>query len=249
MSTDKQPSVARRDPADLAPSVDRDWANEFILELRMLDVPGHRIGDALVTVEAHVRDSGEAVGEAFGDAIAYARQLARDEPGRAVPVTARSIIAAVVGLLGMFTLPAALTAWLEDTTASITAGQLAVAALALALLLGFALAADRALRVLVRRAWVGAVGTVLFLAAAIAIILALPTVVVELPPLLLGGAGLLLLAVSTALSWSEFTADDSVLAPGEQPPSRGPGRRVAALIMPAFALVILLFTWVMHLLA
>ncbi|OLT23819.1 hypothetical protein BJF81_09565 [Ornithinimicrobium sp. CNJ-824] len=54
---------ADRDPADLAPSVERAWADEFALEQRLLDVPGARIGDALVTVESHVAESGETARE------------------------------------------------------------------------------------------------------------------------------------------------------------------------------------------
>lgn len=257
MSTDKQPSaptdskqISRRDPADLAPSVDRDWANEFILELRMLDVPGQRIGDALVTVEAHVRDSGEPVGEAFGDAIAYARQLARDEPARATPISARTVIAAVLGLAGMLTLPDALNAWFDGTTATISAGQLAVGGLALLVLLAFtvAAAADRLLRQLLRRPWIAIPASVFFVFVSVWLLVALPAVVAEVPPLLLSGVGVLLIVTSTALSWRDLSADDSVLALGEQPPRRPIGRRAQALVIPGFALVILAFTWVMHLL-
>ncbi|WP_298455662.1 hypothetical protein [uncultured Cellulomonas sp.] len=69
--------------AALAPGVDPGWADDFILELRMLDVPGRAIGDALVEVGSHCADSGEGVREAFGDPVAYARTLALPP----VPVT------------------------------------------------------------------------------------------------------------------------------------------------------------------
>lgn len=64
-----------RDPGRIAPSGDKTWRDSFIIELRLLDVPGDRIGDELMTVETHVGESGESAPEAFGDPRAYARAL------------------------------------------------------------------------------------------------------------------------------------------------------------------------------
>lgn len=57
---------ATRNPADLAPSVERDWSEAFILEQRLLGVSGRRIGDGLVTVEAHAASPVRAPGRPSG---------------------------------------------------------------------------------------------------------------------------------------------------------------------------------------
>ncbi|GAA1124216.1 hypothetical protein [Arthrobacter flavus] len=59
------------------------WLDEFILELRVRDVPGELIGDAVSTVEAHLRDTGEQPADAFGSPGDYAENL--DLPGRRAP--------------------------------------------------------------------------------------------------------------------------------------------------------------------
>ncbi|MHA7277190.1 hypothetical protein ACX80O_11805 [Arthrobacter sp. Hz1] len=51
------------------------WLEDFILELRFRDVPGHLIGDAVSTVEAHLKDTGERSVDAFGLPGDYAENL------------------------------------------------------------------------------------------------------------------------------------------------------------------------------
>jgi hypothetical protein len=50
----------------LAPHVDKKWAQDFILELRLLGVQGVRIGAALSEVESHCSESGQGAGQTFG---------------------------------------------------------------------------------------------------------------------------------------------------------------------------------------
>jgi hypothetical protein len=68
---------ARRHPiaTGLAPHVDPRWAEDFVIELRLLGVQGARIGDALSEVESHCEESGENATQAFGDPADYARNL------------------------------------------------------------------------------------------------------------------------------------------------------------------------------
>ena len=56
----------------------RQWCDDFVLELRLRDVPGPVIGERLAEVEAHCAETGESPSEAFGDPTGYARQL--EEP-------------------------------------------------------------------------------------------------------------------------------------------------------------------------
>jgi hypothetical protein len=51
----------------------RKWREDLILQLRMADVPGDRIGDILLEADAHLRETGETPAEAFGNPKEYAR--------------------------------------------------------------------------------------------------------------------------------------------------------------------------------
>lgn len=52
------------------------YLDTLSIRLRMLDVPGTRIGEILAEVEAHVATTGEPPQEAFGPPAEYARQWA-----------------------------------------------------------------------------------------------------------------------------------------------------------------------------
>ena len=73
-----RPAMALADPGRLAPHLERAWREDFIVELRLRGVPGDVIGDALVTADTHVQESGESAGEAFGDARTYAKEIAEN---------------------------------------------------------------------------------------------------------------------------------------------------------------------------
>lgn len=63
------------------------YNNELLLALRMRDVPGPRIAEALTEVHSHVAETGEDPGEAFGPPREYALEVAAalGQPGSAVP--------------------------------------------------------------------------------------------------------------------------------------------------------------------
>lgn len=52
------------------------YSNELLLALRLKDVPGPRIAEALAEVQSHVSETGEQAFEAFGSAQEYADELA-----------------------------------------------------------------------------------------------------------------------------------------------------------------------------
>lgn len=82
----------------------RRWCDDFVLELRLRDVPGARIGDHLAEVESHCIETGTDPEEAFGDAPEYAREVsAAEQPtrdGGALRGTLISPTALVVFLTG-----------------------------------------------------------------------------------------------------------------------------------------------------
>lgn len=127
----------------------RKWCDDFVVELRLLDVPGPVIGDRLAEVETHCAATGETPAEAFGDPAAYAARIARDsttEPASGVWTIAVLSAAQVVAMLVGTT---AVTAWARGEEVSYNVVQLGLLGLfVLALLCLPAL-----VRPLVRHPW------------------------------------------------------------------------------------------------
>lgn len=248
-TTSKRPSAAHREPSDLAPSAERSWANDFVLEQRLLGVPGTQIGDALVTIESHLVDSGESAQEAFGDARAYAAELAESSSALDDAITMRTVVASVVGVIGMLITVYAFGPWLAGEPATITVGLVAAGALILVVLGLFLANADAVLRTIVEHVWLAAVALVLCTGVSAAALFLLSGVLVEVPAAALLAVGGALLVLDAVLSWLEHGQDDTVLAPGESAPARAAGRVLVTFTVPAFTLLMLGLAWLVHFLA
>lgn len=251
MNETQRPAPAYRNPATLAPSVDRAWADAFVLEQRLLDVPGDRIGDALVTIESHVAESGESAHEAFGDPTSYARELADAMPRTAdspSAVRAATVVSAFAGLVGLLLTNTAFQSWLSGTEVSLSWGHLTAFALTLLILVAIIGWSSSVLRVLVTRVWVTFLALAIVIAVAVGLMVRFPEAAVEGSATAFGAAGLALLAVGAVVGWLDHT-EDPVLAPGESPSGGTGARLLGALAMPLATVVVLGFTWVLHLLA
>ncbi|HYN94703.1 MAG TPA: hypothetical protein VES42_12715 [Pilimelia sp.] len=107
-----------------------EWRDAFLLEARMHQVPGDRIGEALAEIDAHCADSGQEPAEAFGDPVRYAGELARSAPpaaGRAGPGRellghVRTAVATLAGIAGILS---GVDALADGERGVLTAGQLA----------------------------------------------------------------------------------------------------------------------------
>lgn len=107
----------------LAPAVDPDWANDFLLTLRAAGVSGDEIGGALTDVEAYVRDSGESALEAFGDPIDYARSLGlRPSEKQSAAEVAKVVAMVALQTVGMLIILSAFP-WTNEQV-GVTAGLL-----------------------------------------------------------------------------------------------------------------------------
>lgn len=77
----------------LAPDVESGWRDNFVIELRLQGVSGRGTAAALAEVQAHCRDSGQEVGDAFGPPVGYARALELPDKSRwTAPQIARTWI-------------------------------------------------------------------------------------------------------------------------------------------------------------
>ncbi|GIG40762.1 HAAS signaling domain-containing protein [Cellulomonas phragmiteti] len=120
------------EPTDIAPHVDAAWVDDFVVELRLRDVPGDVIGDALTEVESHVVDAGTTAEEAFGDPARYAATLAQTA-ARPTPDDPRDMLPIAVGGPVLIAGVDGLVSWLSDGTVTVTGGLLALAASAVVL--------------------------------------------------------------------------------------------------------------------
>lgn len=195
------------------PHVNPAWAEVFVRELRMLDVPGHRIGHALADVEAYCADSGESAEEAFGDAVAYARDL--DLPRADSRFSTVEMLGHGAGLLGMFVSVYALGAWATREPVSFTLGLLVSAVTLLIALAAMLRRPEALMRALVDRPWLLLVANLVVVGGVASLLLGLDASVFELPALPVASAGVLLVAASTvsALRSQAGDQDDRVLGP------------------------------------
>lgn len=240
------------DPGRIAPHLDKGWRDDFIVELRLLRVTGDRIGDALVTADSHVADSGEGAREAFGDPVAYAREIARGAgPGDGWRVNGWTVAGNVAGLVGMLAAVRALTGWLEGGPVAVTVGD-GVALLLLLLLVAAVLRWSTAvIRVVVEhRVLVPVLAPVVLVGAFAAVYWMLRATWFEvgvLPLALTAGA---LVAASVVASWVDAPPDgDQIVAPGRQARPSVWSRLGGTLVLPFLTLLLLAVTWVVHALA
>lgn len=197
-----------------------------MLEQRLIGVPGDRIGDALALVESHVADSGEPVRDAFGDARSYAQQAA---PAARVDADRDPTWLAGVGLSlgGMVVTGIAATEWLFGTgILEVTTGLLVTVGLLLAGFIVLSVAPGAVLGLAVRRTVLSVAAFILIAAAMVAALLVFDTVVARWPAAVVAIAGLVMLAVGTALEWrtaSRGGLDDPILGPDEPASTRERG--------------------------
>ena len=194
------------------PHVEPDWAEAFLLEMRLRGVDGRSIGAALAEVEAHCAESGESAREAFGDPAAYAVELA--PAAGADPVDwRRELTSSALGLGGMLTTLAAVGAWQRDARVELTTGTVGVLLLVLVGTVLVVRHADRLLRAVVTHWWVAVVGSVVPIALFVAVLLLgrQTLVTVPVPPTL--AVGLLLLAANTWVALRSADDADPVVGP------------------------------------
>lgn len=236
----------------LAPTVERAWVEDFVLEQRLIGVPGARIGDALAVVESHVSESGESAGEAFGDPTGYAREaaptdLADDE------LDSAWILGSALGLVGMLLTIFGFQAWLDGEPVQVTVGVLATAVLAAAAFAALHLAGDTMLRFVLQRPAISALLFVVHFGLMVAAALLFPTVLTAVPALGAMSAGLVLLVVGTGVEWrsrSRGALEDPIVGPGEQAPTGGRSGfgLLTVLLMPILTVLMAGFSWAIHLL-
>lgn len=164
------------------PHLDPAWVDDVVLELRLRDVSGRRIGAALAEADAHCADSGQDVHEAFGDPVQYARSL--ELPG--TPPTPGSLrrpfTVGVCGVFGMLLATRGFSAWRAGAWVDVSWGYIALlAVLVLGMVLLAAIALTQVLEVIVRHPlWFGG-AMALHVALGVGLLLLLPGTAMVVP--------------------------------------------------------------------
>lgn len=236
------------------PHVEQKWANDFVLELRLRDVPGSVIGAALAEVDAHCADARQGAREAFGDPRVYAQSLefAPDAAGHGsvVALTRRrlagTVVASGVGVLGMLA-----TLWGDfglrhDRGVAITVGMLVTLGILLACFVGLVLAFDAVVAAVARRPLVVVSVMVGFMLMWVAFLVFLPMEIGVLPAPPTIGVGVVLLVISALAQYRDARVTaDPVTGPREidglggdaRPQSPRTAALLAALLLPVATLV------------
>ncbi len=231
------------DPRHLAPTVDRGWLEAFLVERALLGVRPARMGDDLVTIESHVRESGEGAAEAFGDPVTYARELPagadRQDGLRRV-----DLLHICLGVAGMLLTTRALTDLLDEGVLAVTSGDLASTGL-LALAIVVLLAAPGAtLRVLLQHRWITVLAPTLLIAGFVGVRLIWREELFTLPVLWAALVGAVALSTSSVIAYRSFR-DGAVPAPGEAAAPGGQRRRwMFTLLYPVLLVPLVLIGWV-----
>jgi hypothetical protein len=134
----------------LAPHVDEEWAESFVVEQRLLGVEGGHIGAALSEVESHCVESGQSAQIAFGTPVEYARSLQLPVNLENSPqAVTRSLVPIMVQVLGMYLLNWSFEAALRGPGLEITAGRLLIPAVCLLGMVAISRFAEPVLRTVV----------------------------------------------------------------------------------------------------
>lgn len=235
----------------LAPSVEKGWVEQFVLEQRLLGVSGRRIGDSLALVESHVAESGESAQAAFGDPQAYAKEDAPEQTERSSDrIDSGWSLGIVLGLAGMLLSTFSAQAGFSGESAlRVTVGHLVVLAMIAGLIAVLLFAAHTFLRTLTRlpmRSWIG---WMLLLPAMVGALLLLPHPVGEISVLSALIIGTVLLTVGFLLHLRAYLGgrvqEDPIVGPGEQPAKSKAGL-VAVLIFPVATIAMIGFSWLLQ---
>ena len=236
------------DPGRIAPTLDQAWRDSFIVELRLLGVPGNEIGDALVTAETHVQESAESAAQAFGDARTYAREIAESSgtPPTGWRLSTLTVLSIVAGLGGMLAAVGSLSAWLDDRHVTVAMGDLAALGLLALVVVALIARAGEVLRFAVEHRWLSMLVPLLFVAASVGLLVGLRQTVVSVPWPLVAGLAVVALVVSTVTAWLESDhVQDEIVAPGQSPSTDALARAASVLPIPILTVLACGATWLM----
>ena len=108
-------------------ALDKKWFDEFIVELRLRDVLGYAIGDAVASARELLDDTGHSAVDTFGPAREYAESLELPrEPGKSW--SSRRLWPSILGVVAFTIFVQTFSAWTQNESILISPAQLALIA-------------------------------------------------------------------------------------------------------------------------
>ncbi|MFC5929888.1 hypothetical protein D6T64_12420 [Cryobacterium melibiosiphilum] len=217
------------------------WLEILTIELRLLDVNGTRIGDAVATAREFLDDSGERAEDSLGSPQHYAAELNLPATPEAAQGVRRALVRSGFGVLGMFALVESVVPLMNDEPVTLGPVVLAIYLVALILIALLPSLVPVMARMRRRGVIIGIV-TAALLGGTIPALLALwagDRVLLSLPALPVAIVGAVLL-VAPAL-WGQLrhsVTDDPIIAPGSTPSPRAAFRARLFLVVTNWLLVL-----------
>lgn len=231
------------------------WCDDFVIELRLRDVPGRVIGEHLGEVEAHCAETGGTPSEAFGDPTDYARQMDEDSRSERVSGIWKITVIAAAQVLAMLVGTAAVAPWVRGERLTYNAVQIGCLVLSVLMLLSL----PKLVRPLVHHPWMiaiplGVLVPLVAVGAAVSGRFDLPALLNLPAPVVSIG----LFAVVLVLAWIEHRelarglGDDLVTSPLAPAPEASEARKSSSrwavlapsCLIPVAYLAIATFSWI-----
>lgn len=221
-ASSSRPSYGR----DLAPHVEKQWAEAFIVELRLQEVAGKNVGAALAEVNSHCAEAEESAQEVFGDPVTYAKSLQLPEE-RPRSMFLR-LLPTAVQIIGFMTLIQASPSYIPGDPVVVTAGDLGMWGILVAVVVMMAWQVRPFMTLVARRPVIATLGL-----AAIVIVMVFPVLlwrqpVAELPvvgAIIFGGAFLVVGTVWELRRVHAEASDEQISRPLDSPDELTRGRR------------------------
>jgi len=220
----------------VAPHVDPQWTEMFILTLKLRGAAGAQISDCLAEVDDHVAVCGLSVEEVFGSAEDYAKSLNLPvAPGNEVSEIYRVVVVSLVGFVGMTLILWASRFWREGAPIQVTVGMAVSAVITVAVMATVPGTMQILMPRLVKKRWLPFVFGAVWMALVLLPLKLFPSQVLQLPIWPVTCVGVVMVVISSLGFFMDKAPDDPIETPVSRyltPPPR-PHRQVAlALLYP-----------------
>lgn len=223
----------------VAPDVDPQWAETFIVVLRARGVSGKNIYESLAEVNDHLASSGMSAEDAFGPARTYARSLGLPVSSEStIGMLYRKVWPILVGFVGMTLSMWAVESWHMATAIPVSFGRLAGAVYTIVTTVILPVIYEPIMSAGVKRRWVPLTVLIGWAVVLVGLVL-IPGTALQVSPWPVGATGVILLVASTAWILRAPITDDPIENVGwfDTKSRRSRGELIRAWLFPVLTIL------------